>query len=505
MARQSQATALARLASAVGVGGQVGPARQRNPFDGYGVTAIPGPSRVPPKAKSLQGFDVAEARKRLRDFISGTFKPASVNELLEHMAKKYLRLELRLFDGRSVNYVVDEATRKGVPASAVDARLSRPGIQRLFGNAPVKAVTPEEKDAQNLRARNAGRMMVLEANGTLFKDWDDVAFTAPILFGGREFTVQGAETYVGQGYAVASSDPARNLALVRKARAEGVDVILPAETRERAEKGDLVPNMPILVRQGAIRASLIHPSMHFDALARGFRALPHVHWRDLAAKAPANADPTAGETKVVDIARFRRPRAAPSATLAEAAPAPAPAKAPATAAAASPQGRTASAVDGGRAARRPPTRRPAAADAGGPAPRKPAPRPEIRHELSARGLEEMFMVDAAGGDDRPFDPASMPAGRYPKVDAFGLVAGTLVIEEDGALLHLDPAGREHNEFGPSRVPPLGSGALPRHALSGEAVTAAEFRRRTQQAPAIPAARPRPVARQEAPTAALQPR
>ncbi len=503
MARQSQATALTRLASALGVAGQGQATRSRNPFDGYGVMAIPGPARVAPRSKGAQVFDVREARKRLVDFISGTFSPASINELVDHMAKKYLSLELRLFDGRSVNYVVDIESRKAVPASAVDARLSRPGIHRMFGATPVRAVTPEEKDAQNLRARNAGRFMALEDNGTLFADWDDVSFTAPNLFGGREFTVQGAETWIGQGYARASSDPARNLAIMQRARREGVELLLPAESKERAEKGDLVPNMPIVVRDGAIRASLVHPTMHFDVLARAYRSLPHTYWRELAAKSPAHADPLGGAATVVDIERFRKRRGptagTPAATVAEA-------SRTAAVPAASPVG----AVAAKRVEAVGPVARPVARDVAGTR-RGPPGRAsrEIRHELSDRGLETMVIVNPAG-DDRPFDPASMPAGTYRKVDAFGLVAGSLVIEEDGSLLHLDPKGREHNEFGPSRVPPLGSGDLPRHALAGEAVTTAEFRRRTRQVaspPPMPSRAPRPVPerRQDALPASPRPR
>ncbi len=426
----------------------------RNPFDGFGVLAmgdVPGVQARPKAAPVANAFDVQEARSRLVDFIQGTFKPSNLIELGEHLRQRLMRLELRVFDGKSVNYLVDLKGRGNVPAATVDMRLSRPGVQRLFGHAPVETLSPEVTEARNLRARAAAHFVSLQPNGTPFGDWQEVAFMASSMFPNREVTFQGDEAWIGVEYARASSDPARNRALVAQARAEGHKLILPAENRAAAEAGDLVPNMPIVIRGGAIRAKLVDRSLSFATLSKALGGSPFAHFREAAAKGKVEGAVLAGPTKVVDLDRFRRGRPAAEAH----------ARAPAAPA-------SKGAPRRGAAAR--------SAAEGSPPSLKGH---KVKHELDMSGHEVMVFVDPRTEAEAPFDVREAPAGRYQKIDAFGLSTGWLEVTAEGGLIHRDEMGRDHNDWGPAVVPPERSGRAPSFALGGDLVSRSEFERRSK--------------------------
>ncbi len=457
MARQAAASPLGRLTTMLRSATDGAPGARGNPFANYGVLTLPVAPRQPARPKSApspNAFDAVEARSRIKEFLEGAFTPATLGELVEYLAKRFMRIELRIFDGKSVNYLVDKRTKTAVPAAIVDGRLSRPGLQKLFGHAPKAALTPEEKDGLNLRARIAGRFMALERNGTLFTDWDDMAFSLPSLFPNRDVTVQGDEVWVGTEYARSSADPARNLAIMAKARAEGKRLVLPSETPGAVAKGDLVPDMPILLRDGAVRTRFIDATMSYAALTKAFGISPHKHFRELAARTATRADRMAGPTKVVSIDRFRRRKA------------PEPVQAPVLAAEAV-------------ASARPRT--------------KGVVREVVKHELADDGTELMVLIDPATGAERPFDPSMAVPGTYAKEDAFGLSTGSVDVTAGGGVVHRDSQGRTHNEWGPAVVPAVASGESPSFVLDGETLSRAEFRRRTRGAPPSP----QPSARERA--------
>src|SRR3546814_3147944 len=92
--------------------------------------------------------------------------------------------------------------------------------------------------------------------------------------------------------------------MLRRARSEGKRVVIPAATREDAAAGRLIPGMPILLREGAVPAEDIHPTLAASHLEEAFgESLPE-HYRKLAASA-APETPSGVAANVVSIADFK--------------------------------------------------------------------------------------------------------------------------------------------------------------------------------------------------------
>ena len=412
-----------------------------SPFDSFGVAAA---RPIGARAKTLEnGFNLRDVRDRIRDFLDGSFSPKSVVELVEYLADRLMHLELRFFDGRAVNYLVDRANRKAVPASIVDARLSRAGIARAFGSTADQqlqarkgdALTPEQVDARSLRARIAGRLA--STGGSMFMNWDDAAFTSPAYFRNREMTAQGDELWIGAEYARASDDPEENLRIVARAAEEDVKLVLPAETMGSAKEGRLVPGMPILIRKGAVRTKLIDPALSFANLTKTFGS-PFEHFRAAAKRsAPRiNVADLVNPGKVVDISAFRRAK-----------------KSVAPAAGALLKVPGALTID-------------------------VLARCVVKHQLDEHEKETISFVDRETGREYPVEAGLGSMGVYHKEDAFGLPAGFLKVGADGGFVHLDSREREHNAYGPAIVPSSASGKAPVFAIEGERVDPRTFALRT---------------------------
>lgn len=436
----------------------VGP-QVRSPYDRFGVLVA---GDVAPRLRGRResGFTVREARSRIGDFLDGTFKPRSIGELMHYLSGRMMRIEARkLRDGKSANYLVDRATRQSVLAATVDRRLARPGLARMFGrtlDAEAEALrrkieqSPEMTDARRLRSINASRL--LSANGKIpFTDWEDLRFSAPAMFEGREVTAQGREVWLGTEYARASTDPEQNLRMMRKAQAEGRRLVFPARTKSDVAAGRLIPGMPVLLREGAVRSKLVDPSMTFEAMAEKFGEDPFKHFEVLGERfGQAEAMSNAAPQKVVSMADFKARFSKRKD--------PAPSAAPEV-------------VTGVRRA---------------------GSRYVVRHELAEGGREVFFLHDSATGQSGRVDPRKLPAGRYAKEDAFGLPSGSIVVDAERGFAHYDEQERFHNPYGPAIVAGPESKDPPRWAVDGEFMSRREFdglRGGFQSVKRMPAERP----------------
>lgn len=419
----------------------------RSPFD-FGVTRA---NQFAPRQKVRPqsilardvGFSIADARERIRDFLDGSYNPKRLRDLITYLTSRMLKLESRRGrDGNSANYIVDMVTKQSVPAAAVDARLSRPGIARKYGSsieAEADRVrrqrSPEQQLAQTLRNDNAARLLTADADATPFHDWDDLSFSAPAMFRGREFSAQGKDIWVGVVFDRASDDPEVNLRLLAKARAEGKRLIIPALTKEDALQGRFTPGMPILLRDGAVRTRFIDPSLSYQKLTEKFGLSPHDHFEGMQRRYVSQSSEIEasrrGSSKVVQLEAFRQQfrRAAPAVVEH---PKVAPVVVVSTKAYA------------------------------------------IRHEVNELGQELLAVVDLETGATQPFDPMKLGAGRYQKEDGFGLPCGALVISADGGYSHFDVEDRYHNTMGPAIVQPQGSPNGNRYAINGEFVRPQNF-------------------------------
>lgn len=223
-----------------------------SPFGDFGVVVAAGsrPLPIAHAIKEVTVFTVEEARERLNSFISGRFTPTGVADLLSYLNDKFMRLETRITSHGLVNYLVDTKTNGSVAAAQVDPRLSharmlalsiKTSIYQHFGSgSPTDVWTSWEGMKMDLDYRN-----------------DNLAYTV----------VRG-EGWIGRAYATASSDPRENIALIRAAKAKGIDLIIPERTAGAAGNGVLIAGMPILVRSRSMKAANVHPSLAHDNLAR---------------------------------------------------------------------------------------------------------------------------------------------------------------------------------------------------------------------------------------------
>jgi len=404
-----------------------------------------------PREKLVPTFGIAQSvgdtlsdiRERIKEFLDGSFDPKRLQDLLNYLSERMLRLETRRSpDGSIANYLVDGHTQQPVLASLVDGRLSRPGIARAFGRtieAEAEEVrrriarTPEQVLAMTLRNQNAGRLLTADNAVTPFEDWDDVMFSAPAMFDGREVCLQGDELWIGTTLALASEDPEENRRMMKKAQLEGRRLIYPAASPADVAAGRLTPGMPILLKEGAIRMRMIDPRLSGDHLSVAFGLTLRERFMQMqqrySSKMKELRSGRAADDKVVDLAAFRRQFA----RTAVAAPAPVIRSVPLVSQQAS----------------------------------KATTDYSIRHEIGHDGREKILLIDRRSGDEILFRPSEASAGRYVKEDGFGLPSGYLIVDAKGGYSHLDMQDRFHNPLGPAIVPSPDSGEKVRYAIDGE--------------------------------------
>lgn len=397
------------------------------------------------------GDALGELRERIKEFLDGSFSPKNLQDLLNYLGERMLRLENRKSpDGSNAHYLVDVDSNETVLASLVDSRLSRPGLARTFGQtmeAEAEGVrrrttrTPEQVIAMALRNQNAGRLLSADQAMTPFEDWEDVMFSAPAMFDGREICMQGDVLWLGTAIGAASEDAEENRRMMRKAQLEGKSLVYPAASAADVAAGRLTPGMPILLKEGAVRLHAVDPRLSSANLTVAYgmslreRFLQMQQRYSNRMKELRNGG--VADDKVIDLAAFRRQfarSAAPAPTPAVARPRPAPAS---------------RSID------------------------RSAPDSVVRHEIGADGAERIVIVDRGTGTETPYEAGKVLAGRYLKEDSFGLPAGYLVVDAEGGYSHFDQHDRFHNSLGPAIVPHPGSDEAPRYFIDGVAQSTPE--------------------------------
>ena len=201
--------------------------------------------------REVATFTIDEARDRLQAFLDGSFVPESIHDLIEYLGEKFLRIETHSHrDGQTVNYLVDTRSGAAVPAHQVDPRLShaamlqtrlRESMRRQFGStSPASAFTSWQ--------------------GMMFASDDDPS--------GVSYTVSGKEAWYGRIYGIASTDPEANRLMLEKARAAGVELIVPHRVGDSAS--EMIAGMPVLRRVASVRAENLNPAFSHDNLSLAF-------------------------------------------------------------------------------------------------------------------------------------------------------------------------------------------------------------------------------------------
>lgn len=449
------------------------PAARPGRFDNFGAVIGVRPANVSALREAMEmvsenvEFGVEEARRRLKTFISNKRAFKAFDDFTSFLSDKLMRIETRTYgDGRAANYLVDQVSRKAVPAAQVDRRLSREGVKKSFGStiedeamrrASATGRDPNATVALSIRAKLAP---LLGVQKTLpFSDWSQLDFTLRSAVDDRRYTVQGGKGWIGKEYAVASSDPQENLSILARARAEGIKLVMPAATPAEAREGKLLPGMPILIRAESAQASMVHPKLSHESLERNFGESLASYRAEQIRKLQGRSG---FDAKVVSISRvrtddflqqFMRRDEAPQETL----------------------------------------QRPGAF--GGVVVAPAAANVVIRFSIADDGREHLAVRDADAGAEISVGLRSLPANIYRKEDAYGIPVGWIRVDDDGAIRHFDNSMRPHNEYGPAYDPAPSSRRAPSWSLAGREMSPAEYRQAitAHEAPKPAALRPRRVA------------
>lgn len=238
-------------------------------------------------------FTIEEARERLQAFLDGSFVPATLQDLIDYLGDKFLRIETRAHkDGGTVNYLVDMRSGASVPAHQVDPRLShamllqtrlREVMRQQFGTTPPAQA---------------------------FRSWQGMMFATDDDANGIGYTVSGREAWYGRIHAVASIDPQKNIEILRAAEEAGIQLIMPHRVGE--DPSAMVPGMPILRRTQSMKAAALNPALAHETLSVAFGKNMFAAYEDMRnelenRKAAAKEAPDAVAVSIADFqSRFMR-------------------------------------------------------------------------------------------------------------------------------------------------------------------------------------------------------
>lgn len=468
------------------------------PWDSFGVTnAFPsgmmsGMKVVLYESVEIAVFTIEEAAQRLQALIDGAFDPDTYEALTDFLKQRFMRLELRQdSDGSFKSFLIDEISRTKIDAAQVTNLLSFGSIVRRYQKTSPEVAEqarrmlladPEFQRALPIRQKLAPFLRAARGEASVaFSDWDEVRFLFRNLSENMHFTVQGQKGWIGEAYGFASSDPAENLALVARASAAGLALVLPAKTFEDAAAGRFVEGMPILVKETAVLASKVSGKLSHARMEQTFGGSYFAHVEELnrrkrrLAGTDLSDAQTIGSELVFDVAK----------------PAPARTAAPAF---------NLSMLDDGEVTD---------LDAFMRDPGEVDPFAHMTRGASTgafgidldRGSIVLMAAKAEDGSatltpwdveemmEVPVSLAALKAGVYRKVDAEGVQYGNVDLNDQGEVRHLDMHMRLHNETGPAIEGPFVA-EEDSYALDGQTVGRDEWEAR--RAPSsLP--RPRPTA------------
>jgi hypothetical protein len=215
-------------------------------------------------ASDFAKFTIDEARERLAALVDGDFFVDSFQDLMEYLKERSLALESRIFHGNIINFLVDTKTKQSVPAAQVHASLSHQNIRALEMRGSLKRIAGSADPAE------------------VFGNWQGMSMLLDQSNENLGYTVSGDTGYFGKKYAVATTNADENMAIIRKARSEGIELIVPH--RPGREQGDMVAGMPILRKAKSMDASLVHPSLDHRNLTLNFGQTMFDLYEDLARK-----------------------------------------------------------------------------------------------------------------------------------------------------------------------------------------------------------------------------
>jgi hypothetical protein len=236
-------------------------------------------------ASDFARFTIDEARERLAALVDGDFFVDSFQDLMEYLKERSLALETRIFNGNIINFLVDAKTKQSVPAAQVHPSLSHQNMRALEMRGSLKRVVGSSDPAQ------------------AFGNWQGMSMLLEQSSENLGYTVSGDTGYFGKKYAVATANADENMAIIRRARSEGVELIVP--NRLGHEPGDMVAGMPILRKSKSMDASLVHSSLDQRNLTLAFGQTMFDLYEELGRKNSSGPAATrAIDTKTAEVLSF---------------------------------------------------------------------------------------------------------------------------------------------------------------------------------------------------------
>ncbi|SOC27263.1 hypothetical protein [Thalassospira xiamenensis] len=369
-------------------------------------------------------FTVDEARRRMKDFLHGSFEPSDSKEFTDYLKVNLLGLEKRFYaNGQSQFHVVDKISRHSLKSTDIDpVKLSNAAIHRMSTKARQidKAASVEASAAIAVRERLSPLLRSsIESGKPPFSSWDDVGFMMPQIVPGSAYTETNGRGYIGTqvAHCLGTAAETKEL-LIQKQRELSAELGRPVKfVFDRT----LPPGSPILLADSKlVRAEMVHVSLGAAQMSRQFGVNQADHMRARLGEMPTNSPNSALMTVEAFKAKFAKKR-----EVAE------------------------------------------------------ASNPVIEGPSYGGVALDKIVVQYSGGQPTLRGPGhallevnnhsahSLPAGEYPKENAWGIPEGRILVDKDGNVRHLNNDGVEHNFDGPSFEPAPGNTAPARWSLDGE--------------------------------------
>lgn len=238
-------------------------------------------------------FTIEEARERLASLIDGEYLIDTLHDLVDYLKDRSLALESRFLQGSMINFLVDSKTKHAVPAAQVHPSLSYKNVKAMEMRGALRSLIGNNEPA------------------TAFSSWQGMSMVMDNSNTGMAYTISGTQAHFGKRHAIATDDVNENLAIIRKAREDGIDLILPF--REGMEPGHLIPGMPILQKSKSMPAADVHPGLDHRSLQLAFgKGMTELYEemanraKELAALRPSMSGAGRDPARVISMDEFKK-------------------------------------------------------------------------------------------------------------------------------------------------------------------------------------------------------
>lgn len=272
-----------------------------SPFgDWQGVAGVINASRldIPAPSNDASTRFIAELQERLKDLVSGAFKPPSLESLADYLKSKSVELYTKITGRGPMNMLRDLRSNRSAPANVVVPSVTIGNRRTTLRDQDLRIVElkgllhrhggPRLDEIQDYMHLVAAKGFPIEMADIVREDGTrrqrlaltETDFARRGRDGGKD--VVRRQAWLGLAYAIASADPEENKRIIAEARARNVRLILPEAYPGGAAEGHLVAGMAILDASRSCFAELIDERWSADNLAARFGKGMRDHYVEMA-------------------------------------------------------------------------------------------------------------------------------------------------------------------------------------------------------------------------------